>query len=148
MHVALQPSTPFEAAECVRAHPRVLAKGAGTKDALARVGEDVATLSTLALNGIVEYEPAEFTVTVLAGTPIRDLAASLAERGQYLPFDPILVKAGATIGGTVAAGTSGPGRFRFGGVRDFILGVRFVDGAGHLLRMGGKGAWPEVTLLK
>ena len=48
------------------------------------------------------------------------------------------VDAGATLGGTVAAGVSGPGRFRFGGVRDFILGVRFVDGQGRLLRMGGK----------
>jgi len=48
------------------------------------------------------------------------------------------VEAGATLGGTVAAGVSGPGRFRFGGVRDFILGVRFVDGLGRLLRMGGK----------
>jgi glycolate oxidase FAD binding subunit len=69
---------------------------------------------------------------------VRDLAAALAERGQYLPFDPLLLEAGATLGGAVAAGLSGPGRFRFGGVRDFILGVRFVDGAGRLLRMGGK----------
>jgi glycolate oxidase FAD binding subunit len=48
------------------------------------------------------------------------------------------LEGGATLGGTVAAGLSGPGRFRFGGVRDFILGVRFVDGRGRLLRMGGK----------
>ena len=61
---------------------------------------------------------------------MREIAATLAERGQYLPFDPMLVDAGATLGGTVASGLSGPGRFRFGGVRDFILGVRFVDGAG------------------
>src|SRR4029079_6930035 len=60
------------------------------------------------------------------------------QRGQYLPFDPKCVEAGATLGGTVASGLSGPGRFRFGGLRDFILGVRFVDGAGRLLRMGGK----------
>src|SRR5437660_833222 len=90
------------------------------------------------LSGIVEYEPSEFTFTALAGTPIREIAAVLAERGQYLPFDPMLLDAGATLGGTVASGLSGPGRFRFGGVRDFILGVRFVDGAGRLLRMGGK----------
>src|SRR4029079_3476030 len=60
------------------------------------------------------------------------------QRGQYLPFDPKCVEAGATLGGTVASGLSGPGRFRFGGVRDFILGVRFADGAGRLLRVGGK----------
>ena len=48
------------------------------------------------------------------------------------------LEAGATLGGTVAAGVSGPGRFRFGGVRDFILGVAFSGWAGRLLRMGGK----------
>jgi glycolate oxidase FAD binding subunit len=74
----------------------------------------------------------------MAGTRMRDIVAALAARGQYLPFDPMLVAAGATLGGTVAAGLSGPGRFRFGGVRDFILGVQFVDGSGRLLRMGGK----------
>jgi glycolate oxidase FAD binding subunit len=86
----------------------------------------------------VEYEPDEFTFTALAGTPVREIAAALAERGQYLPFDPMLCEAGATIGGTMASGLSGPGRFRYGGLRDFILGVRFVDGMGRLLRMGGK----------
>src|SRR5207249_11250784 len=90
------------------------------------------------LRGISEYDPSECTFAALAGTPVREIAAALAERGQYLPFDPVLSEAGATLGGTVAAGLSGPGRFRFGGLRDFILGVRFVDGAGRLLRMGGK----------
>jgi glycolate oxidase FAD binding subunit len=64
--------------------------------------------------------------------------AQLASHGQYLPFDPPLVERGATLGGTVAAGLSGPGRYRYGGVRDFILGVRFVDGHGQLVRGGGK----------
>jgi len=50
----------------------------------------------------------------------------------------MLVDAGATLGGTVAAGLSGPGRLRFGGLKDFILGVQFVDGRGRALRMGGK----------
>ncbi len=45
---------------------------------------------------------------------------------------------GATLGGTVAAGLSGPGRFRYGGVRDFLLGVQFVDGEARVLRGGGK----------
>jgi glycolate oxidase FAD binding subunit len=69
---------------------------------------------------------------------MREIAETLAGQGQYLPFDPMLLNQGATLGGTVAAGLSGPGRFRFGGLRDFILGVRFVDGTGRLLRMGGK----------
>ena len=62
----------------------------------------------------------------------------LQEHGQYLPFDPLLVERGATLGGTVAAGVSGPGRYRYGGVRDFLLGVRHVDGEGQLIRSGGK----------
>jgi glycolate oxidase FAD binding subunit len=130
------PATPEELAEAVRAMPRVLAIGAGTKPRLSMV--DVPKLSTIRLSGIVEYEPDEFTFTALAGTPVREIAAALAERGQYLPFDPMLCEAGATLGGTVAAGLSGPGRFRFGGLRDFIIGVRFVDGMGRLLHMGGK----------
>jgi glycolate oxidase FAD binding subunit len=95
-------------------------------------------ITTTGLRGIKEYDPSEFTFTAAAGTPIREIADALAERGQYLPFDPLLVDAGATLGGTVASGLSGAGRFRYGGLRDFILGVRFVDGTGRLLRMGGK----------
>ena len=132
------PKTIDELAEAVRSMPRVLAVGARTKPRLSHVGEEVTLLSTRALSGIVEYDPSEFTFTALAGTPVRDITAALAEQGQYLPFDPLLVDAGATLGGTVAAGLSGPGRFRYGGLRDFILGVRFIDGEGRLLRLGGK----------
>lgn len=131
-------TTPEELAEAVQSAPRVLAVGAGTKPRLSAVASDVVKISTVKLSGIVEYEPSEFTFTALTGTPVKDIAAALAERGQYLPFDPLLVDAGATIGGTVAAGLGGPGRFRFGGLRDFIVGVRFVDGGGRLMRMGGK----------
>jgi glycolate oxidase FAD binding subunit len=96
------------------------------------------TLSTEALSGILEYDPQEYTFTALAGTPLRELAGALAEYGQFLPFDPPFAAAGATLGGTVAAGLSGPGRFRYGGVRDFILGVTLVSGAGEILSGGGK----------
>jgi glycolate oxidase FAD binding subunit len=135
---ALAPASLPELVEAVLSSPRVVTTGAGTKPRLAQVPADYVRLSTVALRGIVEYEPSEFTFTALAGTPVNEIAAALAERGQYLPFDPVLADAGATLGGTVAAGLSGPGRFRFGGLRDFILGVRFVDGEGRLLRMGGK----------
>jgi glycolate oxidase FAD binding subunit len=132
----LSPTSLSELTEAVRSAPRVLAVGAGTKPSLAAL--DVAKLSTSRLQGILEYDPSEFTFTALAGTPLKEIAAALAERGQYLPFDPLFVAGGATLGGTVAAGLSGPGRLRYGGMRDFILGVCFVDGAGRLLRMGGK----------
>lgn len=134
----IEPSTPDELAEAVRSAPRVLAVGARTKPRLSAVGEETTLVSTRRLSGITEYEPDEFTFTALAGTPVRDIAAVLAEKGQYLPFDPMLARSGATLGGTVAAGLAGPGRHRFGGVRDFILGARFVDGRGRLLRVGGR----------
>jgi glycolate oxidase FAD binding subunit len=134
----LVPSSLDELVDAVRSAPHVIAVGAGTKPRLSRVSEKFAPLCTAKLRGIIEYEPSEFTFTAFAGTPLREIIAALAERGQYLPFDPLLADAGATLGGTVAAGLSGPGRVRFGGLRDFILGVRFVDGEGRLLRMGGK----------
>ena len=132
----ITPASIPELADAVRSEPRVLAVGAQTKPRLSAV--EAVRISMSRLRGIVEYDPGEFTFTALAGTPVREIAAALAERGQYLPFDPMLVDAGSTLGGTVASGLSGPGRFRFGGLRDFILGIRFVDGAGRVLRMGGK----------
>ena len=133
-----QPATPVELAAAIRAVPRAIVVGAGSKSRLSLVPDEYTRIATTKLRGIVEYEPSEFTFTALAGTPLKEISAALAERGQYLPFDPLFAEAGATIGGTVAAGVSGPGRFRFGGLRDFILGVRFVDGDGRLMRMGGK----------
>lgn len=134
----LQPGSEREVVDAVRSAPRVLAVGAGTKPRLTAVAGECVRISTARLTGIVEYEPSEFTFTARAGTPLREIVAVLGAQGQYLPFDPMLAEAGATLGGTVAAGLSGPGRWRFGGLRDFILGVRFVDGEGRLLRMGGK----------
>ncbi|MEY4941026.1 MAG: hypothetical protein RIQ93_2761, partial [Verrucomicrobiota bacterium] len=134
----LQPSTPSEVAEAVRSAARVIPVGAGTKSRLAAVGNEYQRISLTGVRGIVEYDPSEYTFTAWAGTPVKEIVAALAERGQYLPFDPVLLAAGATLGGTLAAGISGPGRLRFGGLRDFILGVQFVDGEGRLLRMGGK----------
>lgn len=138
MSVVITPTSIAEIADAVRSHPRVLAVGALTKPRLSAVGDEVVRLSTLKLSGITEYEPDEYTFTALAGTPVREIASALAAKGQYLPFDPFLAAAGSTLGGTVAAGLSGPGRFRFGGLRDFILGVQFIDGTGRTLRMGGK----------
>ena len=134
----LTPTSVAELVDAVRSAPRVVAVGAGTKPALARVAEEFRRVSTTRLRGIIEYEPSEFTFTALAGTPVSEISSALAEQGQYLPFDPVWGEAGSTLGGALAAGVSGPGRFRFGGLRDFVLGVRFVDGEGRLLRLGGK----------
>ena len=131
----MHPTTLHELCDAVLAAPRVIAVGAGTKPRLSDVA--AARIVMTGLRGITAYDPGEFTFTALAGTPLADVVAALAEKGQYLPFDPLLVEAGGTLGGAVAANSSGPGRFRCGGIRDFILGVRFVDGLGRLLRLGG-----------
>lgn len=136
MSTALAPGSLAELIEAVRACPKLLAFGGRTKPRLSEV--DATHVSMRGLHGLVEYEPSEFTFTARAGTLVSEIVEALAARGQYLPFDPMLVASGATLGGTVAAGLSGPGRLRFGGLRDFILGVQFVDGLGRALRMGGK----------
>lgn len=133
-----QPASVTELIECVRGATRVSVSGRGTKARLADAPKDFDRISTRQLAGVVEYEPDEYIITTWSGTPVAVLAEVLRERGQYLPFDPMFAEAGATIGGTVAAGSNGPGRLRFGGIRDFILGVRLLDGQGRLLRMGGK----------
>ena len=120
--------------DAVANRPRARVAGGGSKPALS-VDAD---LSLAGLTGVLEYAPSEFTFTALAGTPISEVEKLLAEHGQYLPFDPPLVKSGATLGGTVAAGLSGPGRYRYGGVRDFLLGAHIVNGEGELVRGGGR----------
>lgn len=128
------PKTIEELQDSVRSLNSVKVAGGGTKSALSRG----ANLSTKELTGILDYEPSEYTFTALAGTPLAEIRDALAEHGQFLTFDPPFVEAGATIGGTIAAGLSGPGRFRFGGVRDFILGVKMVTGEGQAIFGGGK----------
>jgi glycolate oxidase FAD binding subunit len=136
MTTFLEPGTIPELVDAVKGAPRLSIAGAGTKPALCP-GNTV-ILSTKKIRGVTEYECAEFTFTALAGTPLLEIETVLERHGQYLPFDPMLVLSGSTLAGAVAAGLSGPGRFRYGGIRDFILGVRFVDGEGRLLRMGSK----------
>jgi glycolate oxidase FAD binding subunit len=98
-------------------------------------------LDPRSIAGIVNYEPTELVITARAGTPLAELEQLLAENGQMLAFEPPHFGSGATVGGCVAAGLSGPRRVSFGptygGVRDFILGARLIDGRGELLSFGG-----------
>jgi glycolate oxidase FAD binding subunit len=97
-----------------------------------------ATLDTREHRGIVSYEPSELVVTARAGTPLRELEAALAERGQHLPFEPPHWGPDATVGGMVAAGLSGPARASVGAVRDFVLGAQLLNGRGEHLTFGGQ----------
>lgn len=162
--VTHEPESIEDLAATIRAHrdEGVRLIGAGTKPALvgpARAGPELAGrvrageawIASRRLTGILDYTAAEFTITARAGTPIQEIDATLAEHGQYLPFDPPFsgrleprvtvagaTVAGATLGGAIASGLAGPGRVRFGGVRDFVLAVTYVDGRGRVLRGGAK----------
>jgi len=95
-------------------------------------------LSTAALSGIVDYAPTELVITARAGTPLATLEDSMHAERQMLAFEPPRYGAGATIGGAIAAGLSGPRRPYCGAARDFVLGVRIVDGTGAALAFGGR----------
>jgi glycolate oxidase FAD binding subunit len=112
-------------------------RGGGSKDFWGQslTGE---VLDTRAYQGIVSYEPSELVVTARCGTPLAELEAALAEKGQCLAFEPPHFGPGATVGGMVAAGLSGPSRATAGAVRDFVLGARFVNGLGEHLTFGGQ----------
>lgn len=88
--------------------------------------------------GIVEYEPTELVITARAGTPLEEIERALAEKGQMLAFEPPRFGDSATLGGTIACGFSGPRRPYAGSARDFVLGVRIINGKGEVLRFGGK----------
>jgi len=112
-------------------------RGGGTKDFWGQsLSGDV--LDTRAYRGIVSYEPSELVVTVRCGTPLAELEAALAEKGQCLAFEPPHFGQGATVGGMVAAGLSGPARATAGAVRDYVLGARFINGLGEHLTFGGQ----------
>ena len=95
-------------------------------------------LDTSSYLGIVEYEPTELVMTARCGTPLAEVEKALEERGQMLAFEPPHFGASSTLGGAVAAGLSGPRRPYAGAVRDFVLGVRMLDGKGSDLHFGGK----------
>ncbi len=134
----MKPTSLEELQEIVRQNNSLQSRGGGSKSALSIPREGVPLVDMTGLAGMQVYQPDEYTFTALAGTRISEVEALLAEHDQYLPFDPPLVEAGATLGGTVASGLSGPGRYRYGGLRDFLLGVKFIDGRGDLVKGGGK----------
>jgi glycolate oxidase FAD binding subunit len=112
-------------------------RGGGTKDFYGQALEGEA-LDTCAYAGIVAYEPTELVITARCGTPLAELETALRAQGQHLAFEPPHFGPGATVGGMIAAGLSGPRRACAGAVRDFVLGVRMLDGRGDDLSFGGQ----------
>lgn len=96
------------------------------------------TLPVTDHRGILSYQPSELVVRVRAGTPLAELEATLAERGQMLSCDPPRFGSSPTIGGAVASGLAGPRRPWGGAPRDLLLGVQILDGRGQVLRFGGQ----------
>lgn len=106
--------------------------------------EGAEAMSSRGLSGIVDYEPAEMVMTARAGTPVAEIEAALAANRQMMAFEPmdhrgIMGTTGEpTIGGVFAANVSGPRRFVAGAARDSLLGIRFVNGQGQVVRAGGR----------
>jgi glycolate oxidase FAD binding subunit len=94
-------------------------------------------LETTGLNRVVEYEPADLTVTVEAGMRFAELQRILGEQGQFLALDPPLEPA-ATIGGAIATNASGSLRFAFGTARDLVIGTRVANPDGTVTHAGGR----------
>jgi glycolate oxidase FAD binding subunit len=123
--------------DCAAREAPVAIVGGGSKSFYGNPVDGEA-LDTREHAGIVDYEPTELVVTARAGTPLATLEAALAAERQMLAFEPPHYGDGATLGGTIAAGLSGPRRPYAGAVRDLVLGVRVVDGHGRHLAFGGR----------
>jgi glycolate oxidase FAD binding subunit len=89
------------------------------------------------LSRIVDHALRDLTITVGAGLPLSDLMERLEAAGQWLPIDMPLISR-ATVGGAVAVAPSGPRRARHGTLRDYVIGLRAVDGHGEVFRSGGR----------
>lgn len=137
----MRPESEAELAEVIAGltHP-VRITGGGTRG----VTGPETMLETSGLNGITLYEPGALTLVARAGTPVAVIEAALEAEGQQLAFEPmdhrgLLGNSGEpTIGGVVAANISGPRRIQAGACRDFLLGVRYVDGMGQVVKNGGR----------
>ena len=140
--LTLRPINEADLAEAVRsANAPLQIVGGGTR-ALGAISGD--RLETSGLSGVTLYEPGALTLVAQAGTPLAEVEALLATKGQRLPFEVpdmrgLLSRAGqSTLGGVVAANASGPRRVQVGACRDSLIGVRFVDGSGTVIKNGGR----------
>ena len=135
------PANAEELAEDLRRwsmHERTIRlEGGGSKRLMAGPVEEAdESVSIAPLNRVLEYEPYDLTISVEAGLPWRDLTKLLAEHRQMIPLDPPLAER-ATVGGVIAANSSGPRRRLYGTARDMVIGMTFVTLEGKLVQSGG-----------
>lgn len=139
----MNPTTEIELSEAIASAKGPLRIVGGDTRQIGRTTAKDA-LHTSGLSGITLYEPGALTLVAQAGTPLTEIEAALAAEGQRLPFEPSDMRGlyGATgqstIGGVVATNASGPRRIQAGACRDSLIGVRFVDGQGQILKNGGR----------
>ena len=119
--------------------------GHGSKRAIGRPAQTDLTLDLSALSGITLYEPEELVLSAKAATPLAEIEALVAAKGQQLAFEPMDyatllggVAGRGTIGGALAANLSGPRRIKAGAARDHFLGFSAVSGRGETFKSGGR----------
>ena len=141
---ATEPEAAAIIAEAAERRTPLSIMGGGTKRGLGRAAQTQGLLSSKGLAGITLYEPAELVISARAGTPLSEVEAALAAKGQHLPFEPmdyrgLLGSTGEpTVGGMAASNLSGPRRIKAGACRDAFLGTRFVNGKGEVVKSGGR----------
>jgi len=144
----ISPSSEQEISDLVRQAPSqqqtFALTGGGTHQPIGRPFKAKTRMAIHDLTGITLYEPREMVLSAQAGTPLSAIETILAEHHQILPFEyvdyrSVLGTTGeATLGGLVATHISGPRRIRLGALRDHVIGVRFVNGRGEIIKSGGR----------
>jgi glycolate oxidase FAD binding subunit len=142
----LTPRDEADLSEAVRAAAAagqaITVRGGGTRETGAPAPGDI--LCTTGLSGIVLHDPGALTLVARAGTPLSEIEAALAAENQHLAFEPWSLPGrggsnrASTIGGVAATNAAGPRRIQAGACRDAMLGVRFVDGTGTVVKNGGR----------
>lgn len=123
--------------QCAEGQASIETRGAFSKASFGGpIRQAACRLQTSRLNRLLAYEPADLTVSVEAGMRYADLSRTLAENNQFLPLDPPFAEA-ATVGGILAANSSGSRRRRFGTARDMTIGMRFATLDGKIVSSGG-----------